>query len=92
MLCSSSFTACRLRHVPLVSRFFSEACRDPNLWPDVRVWQANFSTEVLWRSFLRWLDVRASGLQTFACAASWVHWQSISCSCSIQRYYLQGSL
>ena len=55
---------CRLRHVPLVSRRFSEACRDPSLWPELRVLHAAFSTEARWRSFLRWLAARGSGLQT----------------------------
>ena len=57
---------CRLRHVPLVSRRFSEACRDPSLWPELRVMHAAFSTEARWRSFLRWLAARGSGLQTLA--------------------------
>ena len=57
---------CRLRHVPLVSRRFSEACRDPSLWPELRVLHAAFSTEARWRSFLRWLAARDSGLQTLA--------------------------
>ena len=54
-----------MRHVPLVSRCFSEACRDPNLWPELRVPRAySFRTEARWQSFLRWLAVRASGLHT----------------------------
>jgi hypothetical protein len=57
-------SACRLRHVPLVSRYFSEACRDPSLWPELRVLHAAFLTEARWQSFLRWLAVRASGLHT----------------------------
>ena len=51
-------------HVPLVSRRFSEACRDPSLWPELRVLHAAFSTEARWRSFLRWLAARGSGLRT----------------------------
>ena len=50
--------------MPLVSRRFSEACRDPSLWPELRVLHASFLTEARWRSFLRWLAVRGSGLQT----------------------------
>ena len=57
-------SACRLRHVPLVSRRFSEACRDPSLWPELRVLHDSFRTEARWQSFLRWLAVRASGLRT----------------------------
>ena len=57
-------SACRLCHVPLVSRRFSEACRDPNMWPDLHVLHASFGTEAGWQSFLRWLAVRASGLHT----------------------------
>ena len=52
--------------MPLVSRRFSEACRDPSLWPELRVLHAAFSTEARWRSFLRWLAARGSGLQTLA--------------------------
>ena len=58
-------SACRLRHVPLVSRLFSEACRDPCLWPELSVLHHQFSTEACWRSFLRWLAFRAPGLQSF---------------------------
>ena len=61
-----SSNLCRLRHVPLVSRRFSEACRDPSLWPELRVLHAAFSTEARWRSFLRWLAARGSGLRTLA--------------------------
>ena len=63
---SCGVNLCRLRHVPLVSRRFSEACRDPSLWPELRVLHAAFSTEARWRSFLRWLAARGSRLQTFA--------------------------
>ena len=56
-------SVCRLRHVPLVSRRFSEACRDPSLWSELHVLQSAFRTEARWRSFLRWLSVRARGLQ-----------------------------
>jgi hypothetical protein len=59
-------SACRLRHVPLVSRRLSEACRDPSGWPAVRVVHSCFRTEARWRSFLRWLAVRASGLESFS--------------------------
>lgn len=55
--------ACRLRHVPFVSRRFNEACRDPSLWPELRVLYSAFRTEARWRSFLRWLAVRAPGLR-----------------------------
>ena len=55
----------RLRHVPLVSRRFSEACRDPALWPELHVPQEKLSTEARWQSFLRWLALRAPGLHTF---------------------------
>ena len=65
---------CRLRHVPLVSRRFSEACRDPSLWPDLRVRHHQFSTEARWRSFLRWLAARGSGLQTLAFGGAWQVW------------------
>ena len=60
----STAPACRLRHVPLVSRCFSEACQDPHVWPELHVLHSQFSTEARWRSFLRWLAARASGLQT----------------------------
>ena len=53
----------RLRNVTLVSRRFNEACQDPALWPELRIQCADFQTEVRWKSFLRWLDRRASGLQ-----------------------------
>ena len=51
--------------MPLVSRRFSEACRDPTLWRELRVLHRQFRTEARWQSFLRWLAVRASWLQTF---------------------------
>ena len=57
-------SACRLRHVTLVSRRFNEACRDPSLWSDLCVLHGSIKTEARWQSFLRWLAVRASGLQT----------------------------
>ena len=57
-------STCRLRHVPLASLRFSEACRDPSLWPELCVLRASFRTEARWQSFLRWLVVRASGLHT----------------------------
>ena len=67
-------SACGLRHVPLVSRRFSEACHDPSLWPDLCVLHASFRTEARWQSFLRWLAVRASGLHTlvFGRESYWV--------------------
>ena len=40
------------------------ACRDPSLWPELRVLNASFRTEARWMSFLLWLAVRASGLRT----------------------------
>ena len=52
--------------MPLVSRRFSEACLDPSLWLELRVLPGTFSTEARWRSFLRWLAARGSGLQTLA--------------------------
>ena len=60
---------CRLRHVPLVSRRFREACRDPSLWPELRVRHGAFSTEARWWSFLLWMAVRGSGLQTLVFGA-----------------------
>lgn len=66
MLC-----ACRLRHVPLVNRRFSELCRDPEAWPELHVLHRHFSADdpelpsaARWRSFLRWLTVRAAGLES----------------------------
>ena len=56
---------CRLRHVPLVSRRFCEACRDPSVWPELRVLHSAFLTEARWQSFLHWLAERASGLWAF---------------------------
>ena len=50
--------------MPLVNRHFSEACRDPSVWPELRVLHAAFDMEDDWWSFLRWLSARASGLQT----------------------------
>ena len=64
---------CRLRHVPLVSRRFSEACRDPSLWPQLHVLHGAFSTEARWRSFLRWLAARGSGLR----ALTFGKWQEV---------------
>ena len=63
-----------MRHVPLVSRRFSEACRDPSLWPELCVDHASVLTEARWQSFLLWLAVRASGLHTlvFGVNAFWV--------------------
>ena len=55
---------CRLCHVPLVSRRLREACRDPCLWPELRVLLPSFRTEARWRSFLGWLTVWGPGLQT----------------------------
>ena len=51
--------------MPLVSRYFSETCRDPSLCPELCMNHASFQTEVGWQSFLRWLAVRAPGLHTF---------------------------
>ena len=50
--------------MPLVSLRMSQACRDPALWPILRVWCAEFWMEAAWSSFLRWLVPRAPGLQT----------------------------
>ena len=61
---------CRLRHVPLVSRRFRKACRDPSMWSELSVPYADLSTEARWRSFLRWLAVHAPGLQTLAFGSS----------------------
>ena len=61
----------RLRHVPLVSRRFAEACRDPTLWPKLHVAHAAFLSEATWRGFLRWLAHRASGLQMLMYGKSW---------------------
>ena len=47
-----------------VSRHFNEACRDPSLWPEVHVLHRQSWTEDKWQSFLRWLAVRGSRLQT----------------------------
>ena len=65
-LCPLLIDSClrRLRNVPLVSLHLSQACRDPALWPDFRAQNADFQTDDRWRSFLRWLVPRASGLQT----------------------------
>ena len=59
-------SACRLRNGPLVSRLFSEACRDPTMWPELHVLRSAFRTEARWQGFLRWLAVRASGLRILA--------------------------
>ena len=53
--------------MPLVSRAFSEACRDPCTWPELSLTYSDLSTEAHWLSILRWLAVRASGLQTLVC-------------------------
>ena len=55
---------CRLRQVPLVSRRFAEACRDPSLWLHFNVSHDAFWTKARWLSFLRWLAARASGMQS----------------------------
>ena len=67
-----------LRHAPLVSRYFSEICRDPSLWPELCVLHASFRTEEHWQSFARWLAVRASGLHTsvFCYTDCWVRTRS----------------
>ena len=79
-------SACRMRHVPLVSRRFSEACRDPSLWPELRVPHASVLTEAHWQSFLRWLAVRASGLHTlvFGEEECWVRTESFVLLLQIQ--------
>ena len=58
--------------MPLVSRAFAEACRDPALWPDLHVRHGAFRTDALWRGFLRWLSVRGSGLQALNFVNHWV--------------------
>ena len=69
----------RLRHVPLVSRRFAEACRDPTLWPELQVPCAAFASEAHWRGFLRWLAHRASGLQTLVYGNSKVRFSHMIC-------------
>ena len=49
--------------MPLVSRRLRDACRDPSTWPELRVLHSELSTQARWRSFLRWLTARASGLR-----------------------------
>lgn len=53
----------RLRNVPLTSRRFREACRDPTAWPELHILRRCFGRKARWLSFQRWLAVRASGLQ-----------------------------
>lgn len=50
--------------MPLVSRCFRDASRDPALWPELTVSQAALPTRARWTSFLRWLAKRGSGLQS----------------------------
>ena len=50
--------------MPLVSRRFSEACREPALWPELHVLLAQLWSHRRQRSFLRWLAPRAPGLRT----------------------------
>ena len=54
----------RLRHVPLVSRRFRDASRDPAAWPELTVSHAAFPTRARWMSFLRWLATMGSGLHS----------------------------
>lgn len=61
---SGSSSACRLRNVPLVSRLFGEACRDPSLWSHLHLLHLMCFTEASWHSVLRWLALRASMLQS----------------------------
>lgn len=61
----------RVQHVPLVSRRFCEACRDPSLWTELRLRYSCFRTEAAWRSFLRWLAAHASGLQKLVFCDDW---------------------
>ena len=86
---SQHYTGCgsasRLRHVPLVSRYFSEICRDPSLWPDLCVLHASFRTEDQWQSFLRWLAARASGLHTIV-SGNKKAWVRINHLCCCLRY------
>ena len=55
--------------MPLVSRRFVAACREPSVWPELRVLHSALGTEERWRGFLRWLAARASGLQTLVFGA-----------------------
>ena len=58
----------RLRHVPLVSRRFRDASRDPAAWPELTVSHAALSTRGRWMSFLRWLATMGSGLHSLMLA------------------------
>lgn len=44
-------------------RRVAETCRDPTLWPELRLLHSQFLTEVRWQGFLRWLSIPAPGLQ-----------------------------
>lgn len=66
--CRANQTSCilyyRIRHVPLVSHKFNEACQDPFLWSELHVKRADFPTEARWQSFLLWLAARAPRLRS----------------------------
>ena len=62
----SPVAACRMLHVPLVSRHLNEACRDPRLWPDLSLRCKMFLSHGHWRRFIRWLSFRASGIQNLS--------------------------
>ena len=83
MLIDNSGYSCvtfrRLRHMPLVCRRFREACRDPGAWPELHLWGCSIPPRAelpgggSWLShFLRWLAVRAPGLQRLKLYNHWV--------------------
>lgn len=51
--------------MPLVSRRFWAASRDPSAWPELTLVHTAFSTEERWMSALIWLALRGHGLRTF---------------------------
>ena len=54
--------------MPLVSRRFRDASRDPSLWPALTVSHNWFMIRARWMSFLRWLAAKGFGLQSLVFA------------------------
>lgn len=48
--------------MPLVSRRFREACRDPSLWRVLQLTHMNVLTKERWTGMLHWLTGHASRL------------------------------
>ena len=69
--------------MPLVSRRFRNASRDPAAWPELKVSHTAFSTEARWMSFLRWLVTVGSGLHSLVFEVRLITISARACPISI---------